>query len=108
MIKIELDETVAQLIMISLRDAEDSNIGEVRFDHIEPNLEKRRTYFKQFHQYNGDSEVFEDDEKAGDEFIYVSPNDTLGMLWRAIHDAMEQSGLEIVGDTFDPYDSRNN
>lgn len=101
-IALTLDATLAQIVLLALRNAEDKYLGECRFDRFVPDLAARQAYMKAFHSYNGDPEIFEED-MAGPEssqFRYFNPNYALGMLWSQLYQAVEDAGLEVRAQEF--------
>ncbi len=106
-ITLTLDVTLAQIVLVALRNAEDKQLGECRFDRFEPDLTKRQAFMKAFHAYNGDPEIFEEDMESQEasQFTYFNPNYALGMLWSQLSQAVEDAGLEVRAQQFDPYSS---
>src|SRR5450631_3799284 len=103
-VTLTLDATLAQIVLLALRNAEDNQLGECRFDRFEPDLAKRQAFMKAFHAYNGDPEIFEEDMESPQtsQFTYFNPNYALGMLWSQLFQAVEEAGLEVRAQQFDP------
>jgi hypothetical protein len=102
-----LDETVAQLALLALRNAEDRLIGDsFPLDRFIPDLAERQALVKAFHAYNGDPETFEEDmsSPSASQFPYFNPNWSLGMLWDQLRHAMKDAGIEIRADQPDVKD----
>lgn len=102
-----LDETVAQLALLALRNAEDRLIGDsFRFDRFIPDLAQRQAFMQRYHAYNGDPEIYEEDMSSprASQFPCFNPNWSLGMLWEQLRHAMEDAGIEIHANEFDAND----
>src|SRR6266480_5629381 len=49
-VTLTLDVTLAQIVLLALRNAEDRELGECRFDRFEPDLATRQAFMKAYHQ----------------------------------------------------------
>jgi hypothetical protein len=104
---LKLDATLAQIVLLALRNAEDRHLGECRLDRFVPDLAERQALMKAYHAYNGDPEIFEEDMASPEasRFPYFNPNWFLGMLWEQLYQAMEDAGLEVRAQEFRDPDS---
>jgi hypothetical protein len=105
-ITLTLDVTLAQIVLLALRDAEDEKLGDCRFDRFVPDLVERQAFMKAFHAYNGDPEIFEEEmaDQEVSQFRYFNPNNALGMLWAQLYQAVEDAGLEVRAEQFEDLD----
>jgi hypothetical protein len=102
--KIEIDETALQILLLALQDARDKNIGDIDLRKLLPSLEDRQAFMKLYHQENGDPKVYEEDLKYNCEFLYFNPNDALFILYGAAIKALEAKGVTPFVEQYDKYE----
>lgn len=81
---IELTPDETKLLILILEQASEMFGNQICDDfelaeHL-PLFEARRTLMKEYHQYNGDPEVFEEDEAYGDQYLYIGTGALVGYL----------------------------
>lgn len=100
-ITLVLDEDLAQLALLALRDAENRLLGDsFPLDRFLPDLASRQALVEAYHEYNGDPEVFAEDltDSLTSEFRFFDPNRALGMLEDRLHQAIKEAGIEVRAD----------
>lgn len=102
-VTIMIDETLLQIALIALQDAEDKNVGEIDLEKLLPSYEERERLMKLYRQYNGDPEVHEEDIEHGDQFLYANPNHFLFILYTEALEALKSKGVIPFIEQIDKY-----